>query len=79
MKAPEPDGIAIRDLINKLRVIVICCDLLTEGPDENSERRRRLQAIRTSAKAIAQQLDECGCDIDRILPIAATMSRQIPS
>jgi hypothetical protein len=79
MDRNEPDCVVTHDLINRLTVIVICCDLLTEGPDEDSERRRRLQMIRTSAKAIAKQLDEHECDIERILPIATTMRRQVPS
>jgi hypothetical protein len=75
----EPDCMVTHDLINRLTVIVICCDLLTEGPDEDSDRRRRLHMIRTSAKAIAKQLNEHECDIERILPLAATMRRQLPS
>jgi hypothetical protein len=75
----EPDCIVTHDLINRLTVIVICCDLLMDGSDDDSDRGRRLQMIRMSAKAIAKQLHEHECDIERILPLAATMSRQLAS
>lgn len=60
-------------LINRLTVIAIYCDLLSEDPAMDAETRKRLQIIRAAARSIAEEVSQHECEPEHTvtaLPVA---------
>jgi hypothetical protein len=63
----QPSCNLTHGLVNKLSVIVGYCDLLKDDALEDSKCRKRLDAIRSIAKGMADELLGHQCDLEVIL------------
>ena len=62
----EPSCTLAHGLVNKLAAIVGHCDLLKDYAPEDSECQKRLAAIRSIAKNMADELHGHTCDLEVI-------------
>jgi hypothetical protein len=58
-------------LVNQLSIIVGCCELMRDEPDENPIRRQQLERIRSVAMEMARVLQRQQCDLRVLLQEAA--------
>jgi hypothetical protein len=60
----QPNCVLAHDLVNKLSVIVGCCDLLKEEVPENATCEVRLRTIRRIAQEMAEYLKLHQCQLE---------------
>ena len=59
----EPSCLLAHDLVNKVSVILGCCDLLIEKAEPGSEAAVRLGLIHDAAASMAKKLNEHQCKL----------------
>jgi hypothetical protein len=59
----EPSCLLAHDLVNKLSIIIGCCDLLIEEAQPFSQSAARLGLIHDAAECMAMKLNEHQCKL----------------
>jgi len=73
----HPICMLAHELVNNLSVIVGRCDLLGDPDQSDDERTRHLQAIRQTAKSMADRLNQHQCHLASIARTAAMRRDQL--
>jgi hypothetical protein len=71
----QPSCVLAHDLVNKLSVIVGCCDLLKGEAPENSMYEVRLQTIRRISQEMAEYLKTHQCQMELLSREAARSAK----
>jgi hypothetical protein len=67
----------LRDLVNKLAVIVGHCDLLSDGLKKGSQCAKRVNAIQETAQGMAKELNEYQRRLSESAREAGTQKRDV--
>jgi hypothetical protein len=63
----EPSCLLAHDLVNKVSVIIGCCDLLIEKAEPGSESAVRLWLVHDAAQLMAKRLNEHQCKLSEAI------------